>query len=108
MRYERRSSNSLWHTDWFDRNGEQIVLFEDDSSKYLTLFGNGKNATAKNAEIVLEVAIREYGSAKQLMTDHGTQFTSLPRATCTKPNEFQSFLNERGIDHIRARVKYAF
>jgi hypothetical protein len=40
--------------------------------------------------LVLEQAIQSYGVPKQLMTDHGIQFTSLPRETCSdpRPNEF--------------------
>jgi transposase InsO family protein len=42
------------------------------------------------------------------MTDHGTQFTSLPRETCSDPgaNEFQRFLDEKGIKHVKARVRH--
>jgi transposase InsO family protein len=42
------------------------------------------------------------------MTDHGAQFTSLPRETCSdpKPNEFQQFLKDSGIQHIKSRVKH--
>jgi putative transposase len=108
VRYERRHSNSLWHADWFERKGRQIVLFEDDASRLLTGFGNFSKVTARNAKKVLEDAIAKYGSPKQLITDHGTQFTSLPRKTYNnpKPNEFQKFLKEKEIKHIRARVKH--
>ena len=43
-----------------------------------------------------------------MITDHGTQFTSLSRKTCSspRPNEFQRFLSEKGIKHIRARIKH--
>jgi len=42
------------------------------------------------------------------MTDHGTQFTSLPRSTCNtpSPNLFQQTLESFGIKHIKARVKH--
>ena len=108
VRYERKHSNSLWHADWFERNGEQIVLFEDDASRLLVGFGSFTNATASNAATALEEAIEEYGSPQQLMTDHGVQFTSMPRETCAEPepNEFQKFLGEEGIQHIKARVKH--
>lgn len=108
MRYERRHSNSLWHADWFERNGEQIILIEDDASRLLAGYGVFSQATAKNAARALEDAIEEFGCPRRLMTDHGTQFTSLPRETCGEPapNEFQKFLNEKGIRHIKARVKH--
>ncbi len=108
IRYEREHSNSLWHADWFEREKEQIVLFEDDTSRLLTGIGIFSNATAKNAKNVLEESIAEYGTPEQLITDHGTQFTSLPSKICNgpRPNEFQRFLADRGIMHIKARIKH--
>ena len=41
------------------------------------------------------------------MTDHKTQFTSLPKnGEESEPNEFQKYLKENGIIHIKARVKH--
>ena len=62
----------------------------------------------KNSMLVLEQAVESYGIPKQLMTDHGTQFTSLPRERCSdpKPNMFQQTMKEYGIQHIKARVKH--
>ena len=86
----------------------QIILFEDDVSHFITGYGVFSNAIAKNSMLVLEQAIQCYGIPRQLMTDHGTQFTSLPRDTCVdpKPNEFQQFLQRYDIKHIKARVKH--
>ena len=108
IRYERRFSNSLWHADWFEEKLDQIILFEDDASRFITGYGVFGNATAKNSMFVLEKAIQCYGTPKQVMTDHGIQFTSLPRETCSdpKPNEFQQILQLYGIKHIKARVKH--
>ena len=108
IRYERRYSNSLWHADWFEEKLDQIILFEDDASRFITGYGVFRNATAKNSMIVLDQAIQYYGIPRQLMTDHGVQFTSLPRETCgdPKPNEFQQFLDGYNIKHIKARVKH--
>jgi putative transposase len=108
IRYERRYSNSLWHADWFEEKKDQIILFEDDASRFITGYGVFGNATAKNSMLVLGQAIESYGIPRQLMTDHGVQFTSLPRDTCAnpKPNEFQQILQRYGIRHIKARVKH--
>ena len=108
IRYERRYSNSLWHADWFEEPHEQIILFEDDASRFITGFGVFSNATAENSNHVLRQAITTYGRPKQMMTDHGTQFTSLPKITCPDPrqNMFQQFLKQQGILHIKARVKH--
>jgi len=57
---------------------------------------------------VLHQAIITSGRPKQIMTDHGTQFTSLSRESCTDPKEnmFQQQLKQQGILHIKARVKH--
>lgn len=108
VRYQRRHSNSLWHVDWFEENSEQIVIFEDDASRLVTELGVFSNATAKNAIIALDSAIQKYGTPKQLISDHGTQFISIPRDGCSDPapNEFQKYLQEHNIKHIKARVKH--
>jgi putative transposase len=108
IRYQRRYSNSLWHADWFELKQDQIILFEDDASRFITGYGVFSNATTKNTVSVLKQAVEGYGIPRQLMTDHGTQFTSLPRETCCKPkpNMFQQTLEGFGIKHIKARVKH--
>jgi putative transposase len=108
VRYERKYSNSLWHADWFEQTHEQIILFEDDASRFITGCGVFSNATSENSNWVLKKAIQSYGTPKQVMTDHGTQFTSLSRENCPVPqqNEFQQLLKQLGIIHIKARVKH--
>jgi len=108
IRYERRFSNILWHADWFEQTKEQLILFEDDASRFITGCGVFRNATAENAVNVFKQAVQLYGIPKQVMTDHGVQFTSLPRTTCATPsmNEFQQVLKQYGVLHIKARVKH--
>jgi len=108
IRYERRHSTSLWHGDWFEYRGKHIVVFEDDASRLITGFGVFSRATARNAVYVLDNAVDFYGAPKQVMTDHGVQFTSIPREGCPdpKPNVFQKRLKEYGIKHVKARVKH--
>ncbi len=108
VRYERRFSNGLWHADWFEKQNQQIILFEDDASRFITGCGMFRNATSGNAISVFTQAIQTYGVPRQVMTDHGVQFTSLPRCTCTSPkiNEFQQVLKQHGVLHIKARVKH--
>jgi len=108
IRYERRYTNSLWHADWFEQTREQIILLEDDASRFITGYGAFQNANMENSKQVLHQAIQDYGRPKQMMTDHGTQFTSLPRESCPDPKEniFQQLLKQHGIQHIKARVKH--
>jgi transposase len=106
IRYQRRYSNSLWHADWFEQRQDKVILFEDDASRFITGYGVFGNATTKNTIYVLEEALQGYGTPKQLMTDHGPQFTSLPRETCAdpQPNQFQQTLKIYGITHIKPDI----
>ena len=83
-------------------------MFEDDASRLITGFGIFSNATSQNAVCALDDAVDVYGVPKQVMTDHGTQFTSIPREGCSdpEPNVFQKRLKEYGIKHVKARVKH--
>jgi putative transposase len=74
VRYERRHSNSLWHTDYCEIEGKQVIAFIDDCSRFIVGYGLFDNATTENALSVLDQAISRYGAPKQLMTDHGAQF----------------------------------
>ena len=108
IRYERRYSNSLWHADWFEYQQDKVILFQDDASRFITGYGVFLHATSKNTIQVLDSTIQIYGIPKQIMTDHGTQFTSNPTESCPDPNlnEFQQFLIDEGIHHIKSRVKH--
>lgn len=97
VRYERKHSNSLWHTDWFEYNRMQIIAYLDDASRLVTAVGVFDDATAENAVLVLNQAVQEYGTPKQVISDHGTQFTA---------NIFKERLEQLGIEHIKARVKH--
>ncbi len=108
VRYERRFSNGLWHADWFEKQNQQIILFEDDASRFITGCGVYRHATSSNATRVFLQAIQTYGVPKQIMTDHGAQFTSLSRYNCASPEitEFQQILKQYGVLHIKARMKH--
>ena len=102
IRYERKKSNSLWHTDWCAFNNQNIILYEDDASRLITGFGVFKHATTENSISVLNNALTSWGIPKQLMSDHGTQF-------CVDKNDtyqFTEHLKSNGIKHILARVKH--
>jgi putative transposase len=101
VRYERRHSNSLWHTDFCEFEGKLIISVIDDASRFIVGYGVFDNATTDNALSVVESAISRNGLPKQLMTDHGTQFCSDE----DKVFRFSETLKEKGIQHIMAKVK---
>lgn len=102
IRYERKHSNSLWHTSWHETKLGQLIAYLDDASRYIIAYGIFKNATTENALRVFNEALRRYGSPKHLLTDHGSQF-------CKDKNNNYRFRNEvqaNGTELILARVKH--
>ena len=107
-RYERKHSNSLWHIDWTVLDGKQLCAILDDASRLVVGYGLFDNATSENSVKVLDKAVLAYGCPRQLVSDHGVQFTSIARETCPMPADilFQKRLRELGIQHIKARIKH--
>jgi putative transposase len=107
IRYERRHSMSLWHTDWFFYKGKWIIAYLDDASRLITGYGVFENATAKNAIKVLKEAMDNYGKLKSILTDRGTQFyASAGEKKAKGISKFEKFLVENGIKHIVGRVNH--
>jgi putative transposase len=108
VRYEREYSNSLWHVDWCEDNEDKIIVYEDDASRFVTGYGVFNSATTDNSARVLVKAIKENGKPDEMVSDHGTQFVSLPREGCDNPekNRSQKTLEVYGIKHIKAKVKH--
>ena len=102
VRYERHHSNSLWHVDWFEYEGKQFILYEDDASRLITGFGEFPNANTENSVKVFDWAINKWAVPTQLMSDHGTQFC----ANEEKEYQFTEHLKSKGTEHILARVKH--
>jgi putative transposase len=101
VRYERRHSNSLWHTDFCEIDGKHVIAYIDDASRLITGYGIFDNATTDNALLVLKSAMKLYGTPKQIMTDHGAQFC----ANEEREYRFREELKQMGIEHIMAKVK---
>ena len=75
VRYERRHSLSLVHSDWFEFNSWKIILVEDNASRFITGYGKFKHATAENTLKVIKQSLK-YGRPKQFHSDHGSVYTS--------------------------------
>jgi len=95
VRYERKHSNSLSHTDWFEYKNRQGIIFIDDASRFITGYGEFSNANTDNSLKVFRKSLK-YGIPKQVMSDHGPQFE----------NQFMEGLKEVGSKHIKARIKH--
>ena len=107
IRYERKHSMELWHTDWFYFNGKWAIAYLDDASRLIAGYGVFENATADNALQVLKEAIDDYGRPESILTDRGTQFyTSVGEKKAKGVSKFEMFLAENEIRHIVGRVNH--
>ena len=95
VRYERKHSNSLWHTDWFEYKGKQGIIYIDDASRFIVSHGKFDNANTENSLRVFKQGLK-CGIPKQVMSDHGTQFEA----------QFTDGLKDFQVKHIKARVKH--
>jgi putative transposase len=109
IRYERAHSMSMWQGDWkefeIDSTKNWVVAFIDDSSRLITCYGVFDSPTTENTITVLKQGFREYGTPREILTDHGTQFVSA-RDREHAQHKFKDFLDQHEIKHIVARVKH--
>ncbi len=108
VRYERRHSLTAVHIDWmYDHKiGRWIIAVIDDASRKILSYGEFNHATVENTILVLEEALK-YGKIREVITDHGSQFTSnkIDKKGRHK-SQFAEFCKEKGIKQILCRVKH--
>ena len=108
VRYERRHSNSMWHTDYkLLDDGRWFIAYQDDASRFIVGFGVFEEATGKHAVEVLKDAISRHGKPASVLTDHGSQFYANEKEAAARGEaEFEKELVALGIKHILARVNH--
>ena len=112
VKYERRHSMSLWHTDWYqikdDRwRGRWLIAYLDDASRFVPGYGVFDDATTENAISVLDSCIKRYGRPLELLTDHGSQFyANSGQIKSPGVSRFQEYLLKQKINHILGRVNH--
>jgi len=106
VRYEKRHSLSLVHSDWFEFNSWKIILVEDNASRFITGYGKFKHATAENTLKVIKQSLK-YGRPKQFHSDHGSVYTSNDDSNKKKgESQVEAYLKSMGVQQIFARVKH--
>lgn len=91
-----------WHTDIKYVNFKGVFLFLitvlDGYSRYIVHHELRINMTEYDVEITIQRALEKYPFAKpKIISDNGTQYVS---------KDFQNFLKEAGLEHIRTSLKY--
>lgn len=102
VRFERRKANSLWHADFTELDGKQLMLVEDDATRLVVGYGLFDDATAENALQVFAVAVDRYGPPRQLLTDNGSHFCNTHDNHDAR-HAFHGAVTRAGVEHVFTR-----
>ena len=106
VRYERKHSLSLIHTDCFEFRNKKSILFIDDASRFITHCKIYRNLTIESTCRAFKESLK-WGIPKQIMSDHGANYVSMERENCrTGDSRFTELVKSYGIKHIKSRVKH--
>ena len=104
--FERKHPNSMWQIDikTISTNPEKYsISIIDDHSRFLVGCEiQNHPVTVDDIILLLKKAIEKYGSPREILTDHGTQFYASWENTISS---FTLWCNEHGITHILAGVR---
>ena len=112
IRYEREHSNSLWRVDWHEIKdprwkGLWLIVYEDDSSRFIVGYGVYPTPTSKYSVDVLMKAISMYGKSEEILSDHGITFYAVESDERDKGlTDFENFLIKEKITLIVDRVDH--
>lgn len=97
IRWERKHSNSLWQTDfcWQEKLQCWIIAYLDDHSRFVVGIRYTKLATTEVAIRLFDESVRKHGLPRETLSDRGTQFKE----------QFLSYMQSRGVNHIYASIK---
>ena len=95
-RYEASNPDLIWHTDLHNYNGEYLISFIDDYSRYVVYCDTISNKCSATTKKCLELAIQSCGNRPfSVWTDNGKEFKG----------DFKKFLEENGIKQVLSKVK---
>jgi putative transposase len=109
VRYERKHSMSLWHTDWYwlEKEKKWIIAYEDDASRMIMAHGKFDSISTESAIEVYERASGRYGDPREVLTDRDSTFYASggdgkEKGVC----KFEEYLSSKGVKHIVGRVSH--
>lgn len=103
VRFERDTPNSMWQIDGTElSDAKQLVIVEDDCSRYCVGAMIFDTLTTENMILLLEECIRMHGKPREILTDNGHEFGGTWR-----DSQFDKWCEKQGIIHIRAGIHKA-
>ena len=103
VRFERDTPNSMWQIDGTElSNAKQLVIVEDDCSRYCIGAMIFDTLTTENMILLLEECIRMHGKPREILTDNGHEFGGIWRDSV-----FDKWCEKQDIIHIRAGIHKA-
>lgn len=108
VRYERRYSNLMWHTDWTLIEGRgRLIAYLDDALRFIVGYGLFQEATSEHLVEVLKEAVRRNGRPASILTDRGAQFYANETEEREKGSTvFERYLVENEIRQALSRVSH--
>ena len=104
--FERKHPNSMWQIDMktisTDPEQYSISILDDHSRFIVGCVIQDHPVTVDDIISLLKKAIEKYGTPREVLTDHGTQFYASWENTVSS---FTLWCNEHGITHILAGVR---
>jgi transposase InsO family protein len=107
-RYEKQRPNQQWHIDLKhaklgDGSKVYICILIDDYSRYALAAVAGHHKTSKWVTSVTQAAISQAGRPNQMVSDNGTEFTSVWQESLTA---FGKLLLQHNVDHHTSAPYY--
>src|SRR3989338_10440858 len=103
VRFERHYPNDMWQIDGTElSNAKQLVIVEDDCSRYCLGAMIFYSLTTANMIEILEKCIAMHGKPREILTDNGHEFGGI-----WKDSQFDEWCNKQRIIHIRAGIHKA-
>jgi putative transposase len=103
VRFERDNPNSMWQIDGTElSDAKQLVIVEDDCSRYCVGAMIFDLLTTANMIELLEKCIAMHGKPREILTDNGHEFGGICRDSV-----FDKWCEKQGIIHIRAGIHKA-
>ena len=100
VRFERDTPNSMWQIDGTElSNAKQLVIVEDDCSRYCVGARIFDSLTTDNMILLLEECIRMHGKPREVLTDNGHEFGGT-----WKDSQFDKWCEKQSIIHIRTSI----